>query len=58
MQIVDLLLGGILNEFLACTLEDKKKKKKNAQKREGWEFSGGPLVRTHALTAKVLGLIL
>ena len=36
----------------------KKKKKKNAQKREGWEFSGGPLVRTHALTAKVLGLIL
>ena len=35
-----------------------KKKKKNAQKREGWEVSGGPLVRTHALTAKVLGLIL
>ena len=42
MQIGDLLLGGILNEFLACILEDKK----NAQKREGWEFSGGPMVRT------------
>lgn len=58
MQIVDLLLGGILNEFLACTLEDKKKKKKNAQKREGWEFSGGPLVRTLSFTAEGAGLIL
>ena len=42
MQIVDLLLGGKLNEFWACILEDIK----NAQKREGWEFSGGPMVRT------------
>lgn len=51
MQIVGLLLGGILNEFLACTLEDKKKKKKKPKKgRDG--------IGLHALAAKVLGLIL
>ena len=49
MQIVGLLLGGILNEFLACTLEDKKKKKPK-KGRDG--------IGLHALTAKVLGLIL
>lgn len=36
----------------------QKKKKKNAQKREGWEFSGGPLVRTLSFTAEGAGLIL
>lgn len=50
MQIVGLLLEGILNEFLACTLEDKKKKKEPKKGRDG--------IGLHALTAKVLGLIL
>ena len=56
MQIVDLLLGGILNEFLAFKLEDQKKK----MHKKGRD--GNSLVvqwlGLHALTAKVLGLIL